>query len=96
MTETCIAKLRMSDPAEIYNAGRAPGDGHTAPGSIDREVQALLCGNGSHFWNCRAKLPSISSSVAACLVAMLSRGGDNAGINKIWHALGLHIPGAIT
>lgn len=52
--------------------------------------------NGSHFWSCRTKLPSISSSVAVCLVAMLSRGGCNAGINKVRHARELHIPGAIT
>lgn len=71
-----------------------------APGSIEKGGGGLLAccdsGNGSHFLSCRTKLPSISSSVDLCLVAMLSRGGCSAGINKICHALGLHIPGAIT
>lgn len=53
-------------------------------------------GNSSPLLSYRTTLLLISSFVALCPVAVLSKGSCNAGINKILHAVGIHLPGAIT
>lgn len=96
---------RNTNTAENYCAGKALG--HDPAVGVQSHWLGFNCevgggllaycdsGNGSPLLSCRTKLPSICSSVTLCPVAVLSKGGCNAGINKIQHALRLYIPGAI-